>query len=165
MFTPARKPILHFPNRLPFLWVKWRGGRIIIPDQVSEVPHIGQMVETWNTYCCNMLNYMNLGDNRDLFRSAITFLFRHSDAMLSSSCDIIIYNEIDFMNLATWHAHTSAALNTSSGWQTRLLWNPYVLNEEYQLLPSRRRFRMPSCRRNKYTHSFLPHSVSTNREE
>ncbi|KAK0133376.1 hypothetical protein N1851_031102 [Merluccius polli] len=36
----------------------------------------------------------------------------------------------------------------------------HVLNKEYKLLPSGRRFRMPSCRRNKYKNVFLPHSVS-----
>lgn len=34
----------------------------------------------------------------------------------------------------------------------------HVLSEDYQLLPSGRHFRVPSCKRNTYKHSFLPQS-------
>ena len=36
----------------------------------------------------------------------------------------------------------------------------HVLQREYQLLPSGRRYRVPECRKNKYKHSFVPLSVS-----
>lgn len=73
---------------------------------------------------------------------------------LLNTCSKIVGHPVDNTFTEMWRKQTlrlADKISTDSD---------HVLHNEFELLPSGRRFRVPRCRGNRYKHSFVPSSIT-----